>query len=68
VPAALGIEDGQLALYVLAAATVAGNGLVGFAEGAQDFIFFFAVETNVFVDWHWYLPYLLYIDFSLRKQ
>ena len=67
VPAALGINHGQLALYVLTAACVASDWLIRFAEGTQDFIFFFAVETNVFVDWHRYLPYLLYIDFSLRK-
>ena len=56
VPAALGINHRQLALYVLTAACVAGDRFIGFAEGAQDFIFFFAVETNVFVNWHWYLP------------
>jgi hypothetical protein len=60
-PAALGVYHGQLALYVLATTPVAGDRLIGFAEGAQDFIFFFAVETNVFVNWHWYLPSTLYI-------
>jgi hypothetical protein len=60
-PAALGIDHRQFALYVLATTCVASNRFVGFAEGAQDFVFFLAVETNVFVDWHRNLPPLLYI-------
>jgi hypothetical protein len=61
VPAALGIENRQFALHILAATGVASHGLIGFVEGAQDFIFFLAVETNVFIDWHRNLPYILYI-------
>jgi hypothetical protein len=68
VPAALGINHGQLALYVLSAACVAGDGLIGFAERTQDFIFFFAVKTNVFVDWHVDLLRQLYSKFDFNRQ
>jgi hypothetical protein len=66
VPAALGINHGQLALYVLTAACVASDWLIRFAEGTQDFIFFFAVETNVFVDWH-VVPSFHIIYYCWRK-
>jgi hypothetical protein len=59
--AALGVENRQFALYVLAAAFVAGDRLVGFVDRAQDFVFFLAIKTNVFVDWHMNLPHILYI-------
>jgi hypothetical protein len=50
--AALGVEDRQLALYILAAALVASNRLIGLVERAQDFMFFLAVEANIFIDRH----------------
>jgi len=56
-PAALGIEHGQLTFYILTAAFIAGYGFVGFVERAQDFVFFLAIETNVFVDWHMNLDF-----------
>jgi hypothetical protein len=58
---ALGVEHGQLALYIFTSALVASDRLIGFVEGAQDFVFFLAVEANVFVDGHRNLPRLLYI-------
>jgi hypothetical protein len=56
VPAALGVNHRQFAFYVLATALVAGKRFIGFIERAQDFVFFLTIETDVFVDWHRYLP------------
>lgn len=58
--AALRIKHGQFALHIHAPALIAFDGLIGFIEGAQDFIFLLAIETNVFVNWHKYLPHSLY--------
>jgi hypothetical protein len=51
-PTTLGIKHRQLTLYMFAAAFVTSHRLVCFVEGTQDFVFFLAVETNIFVDWH----------------
>jgi hypothetical protein len=51
-PAALGVEQGQLALRLPAAACIAGGGLVGFFHRPQDIEFMAACFTNIFVYRH----------------
>lgn len=48
----MGVDNGQFALHVFTAALVTVYGLVGFIEGAQDFVLFLAVNADVFINWH----------------
>ena len=50
--AALGVEDRQFALHMFAPAFVTFDILISLVKGAQDFVFFLAIEADVFVDWH----------------
>ena len=55
---ALSEEDRELALGVLSPAYCTRNGYIGLTHRADGFKDFFAILTNIFVNWHKLLTYL----------